>query len=478
MRRLPFGSGTVGDHLVKATEGKFLREGDHADSFVFGIGPDPTQLLTVDYLRRYLKDNLSGHSVPPHELAYFVERVLVFLTSCDERRYGQWEKVSWWDFVGAESRSDDYQRVLASGLTRSLVAAKETVASTRTIGNMAEAFVYTMMNRGNDGALDRVLDLPTNEPWIDPWMAHLRSLGVRFVEGQRLMRYDVGGGRITGAWLSDATGNHTRVEADWFVSAMPAERARETMTADVLALDPSLRGMDALVTDWMVGIQFFLREPVDITHGHISFLDSPWALTALTQGQFWTDRVIRDDYGDGEVVDILSVDILSVDISDWDTPGILHGRPAKQCSPDEVAAEVLAQIREHHTAGDRLPEGIVHSWFLDPGVRYDAARGHSTNETPLLINTVDSWKSRPTARAAIPNLLMTGDQVRTDIDLATMEGANESARYAVNAILEDSGSTAAPASTYTLYDPPEFEALKRVDRLLHRLGRPNALDVG
>jgi hypothetical protein len=72
---------------------------------------------------------------------------------------------------------------------------------------------------------------------------------------------------------------------------------------------------------------------------------------------------------------------------------------------------------------------------------------------------------------------MSGDHVQTDIDLATMEGANESARYAVNAILAASGSTAAPAPTFKLYDPPEFEALKAVDRTLYKLGRPNALDV-
>lgn len=475
MRRIPFGAGTVGDHLVDApAEGaKFLRGGDHADGFAFGIGPDPTQLLSLPYLRRYLTDVLGGDQVPPHELAYFVERLLVFLTSCDERRLGQWEKVSWWDFVGAERRSAAYQRVLASGLTRALVAAKDTIASTRTIGNMGEAFIYTIMGRGNDGALDRVLDLPTNEAWIDPWMTYLRGRGVRFVDDQRLLRYEVSRGRIVAAILADGRGRTTRVEADWFVSAMPAERVVPTLTSEVLALDPALNGVRSLVTDWMVGIQYFLREPVDITRGHITFLDAPWALTALTQGQFWKDRVIERDYGDGEVTDILSVDI-----SDWDAPGILYGKPAKECSPEEVAAEVLAQIRDHQTAGQHLPDGIVHSWFLDPGVKWDPARGRSTNETPLLINTVDSWTKRPTARTRIPNLLMSGDFVQTDVDLATMEGANESARHAVNAILEESGSTAARVQTFRLYDPPEFEALKATDRLLYGLGAKNLLDVG
>src|SRR3546814_18394731 len=111
---------------------------------------------------------------------------MVYLTSSNERRMGQWEKTSWWYFVGAESRSADYQHVLAAGLTRNLVAAKETVASTRTIGNMGEAFIYNIFGQGNDGALDRVLNLPTNEAWIHPWIDHLRSHGVRFVANHGL----------------------------------------------------------------------------------------------------------------------------------------------------------------------------------------------------------------------------------------------------------------------------------------------------
>ena len=66
----------------------------------------------------------------------------------------------------------------------------------------------------------------------------------------------------------------------------------------------------------MAGIQFFLREPVDITHGHVTYVDAPWALTSLTQAQFWAERDFADHYGDGN-----AVDCLSVDISDWDTPG-------------------------------------------------------------------------------------------------------------------------------------------------------------
>ncbi|HSV38155.1 MAG TPA: FAD-dependent oxidoreductase [Nocardioidaceae bacterium] len=474
MRRIPYGAHgkTVGDRLVSSTGGKFLRGDGRLDAFVFGIGPDPEALLSVDGMQKFLTENLSGQGIPPQELAYFVTRLLVFLTSSTERRFGQWENVSWWDFVGAETRSKEYQHVLAAGLTRNLVAAKETVASTRTIGTMGEAFVYNIMGQGNDGDLDRILDLPTNEAWIQPWMKHLRALGVQTVFGHGLHHYEMRAGEVDAIWTVDANGRKHRHVADWYVSAMPVERARRFWTPGMRARAPELSRTDRLRTDWMVGIQYFLKEKVELTRGHITFVDSPWALTALTQGQFWKLRDFADDYGDGK-----AVDCLSVDISNWDAPGILYGKPAKRCSPGEVAREVMAQIRRHDTARAQLPKGIVHSWHLDPGVRWHAGRGRNTNDTPLLINTAGSWKDRPGVTTRIPNLLLAGDYVKTNIDLATMEGANESGRRVANALLDRIGSAKERAMIHTLYQNPSFAALHAADALLYNAGLPNVLDL-
>ena len=86
-------------------EGKFLRGGrPRRRRALRASAPTRRALLTVDGMRRYLMDNLGGRDVPPHELAFFVERLLVFLTSCDERRYGQWEHVS---LVGLRQGRDE-----------------------------------------------------------------------------------------------------------------------------------------------------------------------------------------------------------------------------------------------------------------------------------------------------------------------------------------------------------------------------------
>jgi uncharacterized protein with NAD-binding domain and iron-sulfur cluster len=295
---------------------------------------------------------------------------------------------------------------------------------------------------------------------------------VRFRVGWTVQSLKVVDGAIGAAGATDVRGRRRVIEADYFVLAMPAERAMKLLNRRLLAIDPDLQRVKRLYVDWMTGIQFFLKRHAPLTKGHMAYMDSSWSLTSINQAQFWRPDVARS-YGDGTVKDILSVDI-----SDWDTPGILYGKTAKRCTKEEIAREVWAQIKAsvNDTRPGTLRDEDLHSWFLDPGIAWDRD-GSTSNDEPLLVNTVGSWYDRPTADTKVRNLFLASDYVQTHIDLATMEGAHESARAATNALLEASGSSAAPCKIVPRYKPPEFEAAKAIDRQRYAAGLPHALDV-
>jgi uncharacterized protein with NAD-binding domain and iron-sulfur cluster len=224
----------------------------------------------------------------------------------------------------------------------------------------------------------------------------------------------------------------------------------------------------------MVGVQFYLRKPVRIVHGHAIYADSPWSLTTIDQAQFWDVRDFRADYGDGEVADCLSVCV-----SEWDKAGILYGKTAKRCTREEVVRETWAQLKDalNDTGSMVLDDADMHSWFMDPAVT-GIGGPDPRNREQLLVHPTGTLYKRPTAATSVPNFFLAGDYVRTDVDLATMEGANESARRAVNALLDADGSDAGRCRIWTLYRPPEMEPLKRADEVRYRLGLPNSFDLG
>ncbi len=464
MRRIPYGdqpSGVEGN-LVRTRHAQIARTG----------APDPELMAGFP---ASLRDGLSGirallttdWGLAPAEVAVFLQRMLVFATSCEERRIEQWEKVSWWDFVRAGHMSEAYQTLLAKGMTRSLVAARAEHASARTVASIALQLFQDMWR--TDGTFDRLLNGPTNEVWIEPWLEHLVRLGVDYRLGQRVTAIQMRGGRVSGVEVEHGGARHV-LTADDYVCCLPVEKLTPLVTPDMVQREPLLATLGKLELEWMNGIQFYLRRDVPLVHGHTVYPDTPWALTSVSQQQFF--RRPLSEYGDGSVQGCLSVDI-----SDWRTPGILFGKAASELQDrDQVRQEVWAQLKRalHDDHTHELTDADVVTWFLDPAIVMPNP-SRVTNLEPLLVNTVDSLRLRPDAITRIENLFLAGDYVRTFTDLATMEAANEAARRAVNGILSARDARAPSCPIWPLEEPLVFEPARSWDYARFLRGKPHLL---
>ena len=110
-------------------------------------------------------------------------------------------------------------------------------------------------------------------------------------------------------------------------------------------------------------------------------------------------------------------------------------------------------------------------WYIDHDITTSSQHpGEDHNKEPLLVNTVNSWHLRPQAYTYIPNLFLASDYVQTFTDLATMEGANEAARRAVNAIIEKSGAKAALCEIWNLHEPGILAAMRNRDQKRYNQG--------
>jgi uncharacterized protein with NAD-binding domain and iron-sulfur cluster len=126
-----------------------------------------------------------------------------------------------------------------------------------------------------------------------------------------------------------------------------------------------------------------------------------------------------------------------VDISNWEQKGIIFDKTAKECTKDEIHQEVWAQLKKSVNVGGKevLKDEMIEAWYLDRDISIDE-NGKMKNAEPLLVNVAGTWTLRPEAYTQISNFFLASDYVRTNTDLATMEGANEAAKRAVNTILQ------------------------------------------
>ncbi len=469
MRTTPAAGGSAYDHLVDTTRllvaGAGVAPVAMPDRLPHGVGG------IVAWLGELLGPELFG-SLEAGEAEYFADRMWQLLTSCPERAMADYEHQSWWDYVGAADRSAAYQRLLGVGLTRSLVAARPTLSNAKVTGDIFLQLVHGMITPGR--STDLVLDGPTSEVWLEPWLDHLRGAGVDYRTGHRLVEVAVEDGTVAGFTFELDDGSRVVESGDVYMLCLPVEVVarllQDPAQQPVLDADPSLTSIVELgtATAWMNGIQFYLRDDVALAPGHVLLLDSPWAITAISQQQFW--RSPLRDRGDGTVAGCISLDI-----SDWQKPGRTVGATAESATRRQIFDEVFAELRDAvgPLGVDLTPENL-HSWFLDPDIADVDPGDRSTrvDAEPLYIAEASSWGLRPDATTAVPNLFLASDYVRTHTQLPTMEGANEAARRAVNGALAATGSTAEPCPIWPLHVPWYARLMRWFDHRRFVRGRP------
>ena len=428
--------------------------------------------------------------VPVDEARFFITRLLCFLGAGKKRRLAVYEGLSWWEFTEAQTKSDAYKNIFARGLSRSLVAMKPDTASTLTVASMLVQILVNIVRPAEDGrAADRVLNAPTNDAWINPWVTQLKSNPNVQILNEHVatqLTFNAATKKITSLSVTTpggpiTVGDHT----DYYVAAVPVDVVQTNATLFPPALKAAAKltwsgpsgamGVDQLKVDWMTGVLFYLKKTVSAVKGHIIHCTSPWALTSISQAQFW-GPYSWTTHGDGT-----AKEILSTIISDWDRKGdqIVTTKTARQCTKTEILDETWAQVKAHMalTGIGAVADADVAARFLDPAIEFDGAGVVKDNHEPLLVNTVNSRRHRPPAKTDLTNLFVASDYVSTNTDLACMEAANEAARQATNALLAQAGSAAPPCHIEPLKEPTAFTIFQQGDDIEFTLnpGQPPLL---
>jgi len=356
--------------------------------------------------------------------------------------------------------------------------------------------------------MDRILNGPTSEVWIDPWVQYLKSdVGGPAVKFHcktpvKSLVFDPASDRIIGVILGNSAAPVSDSEA-FYVAAVPVEAMIDILanTPEILEHSPSLKLLPKLQVSWMSGLVCYLRKrDVPMCPGHVVYLNSNWALTSISQNQFWEKKI--DQYGKPDIKGVISVII-----SDWFEPGNHSGRPACEAEHHaDVERETFLEIQDHikAAAGVDLDEKNIAGWFVDPALIFhkhllglmpagefvERRKRPSPssadlnvvlvdkNKDPLFINTVGSWPWRPTERTGIANLFLASDYIKTNTDLATMEGANEAARRAVNGVLDAAQSTCRRCEIFEFDEPAPLAPFKAIDKRLFDLGLPHPSTFG
>lgn len=458
LSRIPVGglalrTRTVADNLVSGTRVLIARQ------------DPPTELS----FRRSVQSSTDAWSLaksfaalglPPQEIALISAKIFELWSAPQDHWDTKLEQITWWKFIEADGKSPAYQTYFASIGVRSTVAMDPAAASARSIGRIVLRLISDLVlhSQGKGPAPDRWLNGPTNEAWIRPWVTYLASKGVSFVLDRRVRAIACESEAVSKVQFERGDPIHFSDAPQHFqycICTIPMRHLTDIVgreeSVSLWSSAPTLRRLKTLLkhNEWMLGMQFYLDRDVPLSPGGMFLKDSPWAITVVSQTQFWTQK----QFGNVRT-------ILSVIISDWDTPGDYHGCAAKHCTPEQVKNEVWRELKAHFNDSPTFPgaknqtllsDEMLLGWRVN---NWDFERCHWVNDEELFVNGSGSWEHRPDVKTDVRNLFLAADYVRTSTDLATMESANEAARMAVNAILFDTQCPERPCDVWPFEPVP------------------------
>jgi uncharacterized protein with NAD-binding domain and iron-sulfur cluster len=470
---------------------------------------------------------LAGLGFTTQDLGTFASRLVSYLVSSPLRRATELQNLSAYDFFVGRDNSMGAGRFTYSPrfdelileMPRVLAAFDSRWGDART--TLTTYLQLQLQMDRKDNKADGVLNGPTTESWFDHWYRHLVALGVRFVRGAAncldRLPFEPGQPHHLRPRTQITLADGTRLAPDYTVIAVDAPTA-EQITAGLRAsgavggtvaeldgfatsvppssgpLEPAAKRSHARRDPYAMsemgrvpwdrfqtlgGIQYYFDTEFQLLRGHMYYSGTEWALSSINQHGLWERRptLIRDGY----------VSVLSVDIGDFNTPSRHlvdesgHGKAARDCTADEIAAEIWRQIVAALTSDvDNVAEALLPwpSWYrLDRGLILAGGPGHDAgrvirNETPYLVPIVGDWPNRPggdpwnphgTSWTSVPpwarwhddlehrnvwqarhggyqvhdnSLVFAGTWAKTFTRMTTMESACESGRHAVNAILD------------------------------------------
>ena len=433
---------------------------------------------------------LRRRGVGRSEIVSYLYAHLRLLWMCEHRVRAELCDISYGNYLGYD-RISPQARAFFSAIPRILAAARPAAEAAAILPMVLKAlFHFTTSPCGLENAsltTAMMMNGPTSERLIDPWLNYLRERGVDIQFNARIDDLVFTDRRVSSLITADGR----RLDCDYTVLALPYLVLRRLASqSEVRKHLPHLAESHCIEMESSNGMQCFLRDlptpcPPQLTPGVVaSYLESDWCLIAVMQGEgLWRNVALPEG----------TKYVLSVTWSDVETPGRLFRKTLPECSPEQIVAECLAQ--------SGVDKSVVIGWQIDHELRfmeendYRAAANtlapHLAIETeggrrllnfsPLSILLPGARNNGPQIHTEVPNLKLAGEATHSpDLTLfiPTMEKAASSGYVAAMEIARNADAKAAERTQMHFRDPFPFAVLRRLDRWLLNIRRPASREIG
>jgi hypothetical protein len=318
-----------------------------------------------------------------------------------------------------------------------------------------------------------VMNKPTNEAWIDPWIKYLKSKGLKIFLNSELIKINTYNGNIISVDINQ-NDNKMVLKADEYILAINpfnAEHLFNISNMDALYNQHKLLNNNTISNQ--ISFRIGLNKTINFSKKNIAFVmaDSEFNITWYPQEHSWDTNISNN-----KVKSLWSGTIIqSYNI------GNLYNKKAIHLTKKQLLNEIIYQIIRSQSFQKLIfdnnnfnisKKNIIYSeiWF-----EWEYTNDNLIQKNKKWVNNTYNEQYRPTQLTKYKNLYLSGAHTKTSINIWSMEGAIESGKLAANCVLKKYNKQSCYLFEHT--SPHYIKPFQNIDDLLYMLKLPNLIDT-
>lgn len=439
--------------LKKYKIGK-LKEGFQSKTAYDNLNTDSLKFFILINPVSEKKANIKIHDIP--YLAYIFSKVLF-----SNKRRRDYYKISFDKLIKKKISKGAYRYIIDFISGTGFGIDKKSLSYAHYVLFALKFFKY------NQKDWVRVLNKPTSEGWIEPWISFLKNKGVKFNFNVSLERIKHDGKKIEYCVV-----NGTRVVAEEHVFAIDPYSLNQILKkSNFPVLQPKIEKLSIVNNQISFRLGFRKKVKISTKNSALIFVEAPYNIVTYFQEEHWCPGT---NLGmNGKIKSLMSGTLITPYY-----PGVIYKKSGTSLTKQQLLEEIIEQIFMSKDFLNVVENKITKEDIIFKEIFSDwkEKNGKLVSKNVKWVNNTLNQEYRPLGNTKYSNMFLTGGHNLTTVDLWSMEGTVESGKITSNMILEKYNKK--KAYLYSHSEKNEIiKTIQKMDDFLYSVGLPNIVDV-
>jgi uncharacterized protein with NAD-binding domain and iron-sulfur cluster len=316
-----------------------------------------------------------------------------------------------------------------------------------------------------------VMNGPTSDVWIEPWVTYLKTKGVRFMNHTELIKLNYSNNKISSAVVKHSSGLITILKSrEYILATNPYNTLTVLKHSNMSGLYDKFHLLTNNTKSKQISFRIGLNKTINYPVDNIAFVmtDSEFNITWYPQEKHWKNKPFIKSLWSGTIID-------------FEKSGALYNKSAELLNKDQLKQEIIYQILRSKSFQKIIYDNnqfniteedidYVEIWYE---WKFINNKQESVNQK--WVNTIYNERHRPGQITSFENMFLSGAHTETTINIWSMEGAVESGKITANLILDKYNKL--KIYHYKHIDSQFMRLIQSIDDVLYAIYLPNIIII-